>query len=249
MDENYKIALEIFTKVIRNIPINEKNNEDLYNALTRNSFVMTCLEELLSMLDLDLYINETDGVFVAAKPNNTIFGYKNQELKEKIGLRYNSELYLAYFIMYSVISTFYIQSNYRTQVEFITSKSLLDNVEEKLKALSENCNLSVEYESSFKNLYSVWSGMPESAIKDKDDVNFDEKRGKTKLSIVNKTLDFLVEQGFMDKDEHTSRFSINSKFEFVIERFFEDSNTNQVLIDLLEEEKEKIGGNKVCQDY
>lgn len=249
MDANYKVAIEIFTKVIRNIPVNEKSNQELYRMLITNSFVKANLEEILNMLDLDLYISEVDGVFVVTKPNNTIFGYKNQELKEEIGLRNNGELYLAYFIMYSVIATFYIQSNYRTQVEFITSKSLLDNVEEKLKALSDNCKLGVEYESSFKNLYSIWDTMSESAVKDKEEVNFDEGRGKTKLAIINKTLSFLVKQGLMEKDEHTSRFSITSKFEFVIERFFEDTNTNPMLMELLEEEEQKMEGEKVCQDY
>ncbi|MDU5107840.1 DUF6063 family protein [Clostridium sp.] len=243
MDSNTKIVLDIFTKLIRNIKINNTVNSDLLRVLITNSFVRADLEEILDMMDLTLFVTEKEGAFVSAKPNNTVFGFKNEELRNNLTLRNNTELYLVYFIIFTMISTFYVQSNYRTQVEYITTKSLLDKVEEKLKPLSDGCKIPSEYEASFKKLYSTWDGVAETLRKDKDIVNYDEKRGQSKISFINRTLDFLIKQGLVTKDSQTSRYYITGKFEGMIEQFFDDSNTNTVLMDLLNEQIEREGFN------
>lgn len=241
MDSNSKVALEVFSKVIRRIKIDENVNQDLYRAVLTNSFVRSYLEEILDEMGLDLYVNEKNGVFIGPKPNNNVFGYKNDELRNELGLKNNSELYLTYFVIFTLISIFYIQSNYKTQVEFVTTKSLLDKVTEKLKPLSENCVINGEYEASFKMLNEIWESMPESLMKDSENVNYSDARGKTQTGFINRTMNFLIKQDLVVKDIHTSRYYITGRFEYMIERFFDDSNTNVVLMELLEEEIDREG--------
>jgi hypothetical protein len=244
MDSNTKMALEIFSNMIRNVPVNEKINKDLYRSLLTNSIVAAELDEIVEMFQLELYITETEGAFVIAKANNKVFGYTNEELRSRLGAKNNKELYLCYFVIYCVIATFYIQSNYRTYVEYITSKSLLDRVEDKLTALATNTNIENVDDSSFKDMHKYWMNeMNESNNRNKETVDFNEKRGKTRLTLINKTLAFLVENKYMDKDEYTSRYSITPKFEYIVERFFDDAETKTVLQRLLDEEIEEQRGN------
>ena len=241
MDSNNRIALDIFSKLIRRIEIDSEHNSELYRAVINNSFVSSYLGEMLEEMGLDLYLNEKDGIFIAPKPNNNIFGYSNKELKDELSLQNNGELYLTYFIIFTLISTFYIQSNYKTEVEYVTTKSLLDKVTEKLTPLADNCSLSGEYEASFRNINSIWEGIPESLIKDNENVNYDDKRSRTKIAFINRTMAFLIKQKLVIKDSNTSRYYITGRFEYMIEKFFDDSNTNSILIDLLEEEIRREG--------
>ena len=241
MDANNKVALEVFSKVIRKVKINENTNYDLYRAVMTNSFVRAYLEEMLEEMGLDLYVDEKNGVFVAAKPNNNIFGYKNDELRSELSLKNNSELYLTYFVIYTLISVFYIQSNYKTQVEFVTTKSLIDKVTEKLTPLSDNCVISGDYEASFKMLNATWIGLAESSKKDNENVNFEDVRSKSQIGFVNRTLIFLMKQDLVVKDTQTARYYITGKFEHMIERFFDDSSTNAILMELLDEEIDREG--------
>ena len=105
MDFNTKTALEIFSNMIRNIPVNEKTNKDLYRNLITNSIVAAELDEIVEMYQLELYITETEGAFVIAKANNKVFGYTNEELRSRLGVKNNKELYLCYFVIYCIIAT------------------------------------------------------------------------------------------------------------------------------------------------
>lgn len=240
MDSNTRTALEIFSNLIRGIKVNSRSNKDLYRALMANSIVYEELNEITRMHELELYVTEKEGAFVIAKANNKVFGYNNEELRSTLGAKNNKELYLSYFIIYCVISSFYIQSNYRTQVEYVTSMSLLNTVEEKLSALGSIEVESDMEESSFKAMYKYWNTeLIESNNKNKETVDFNEKRGRTRLALVNKTLSFLADNEFMDFDTFTNRYSITSKFGCIIERFFDDADTKTVLQRLLDEEIEK----------
>ena len=76
-------------------------------------------------------------------------------------------------------SYFYIQSNYRTQVEYITSKSLLDRVEDKLAVLANNTHVENTQDSSFKAMHKYWMDeMNESNNRNKETVDFNEKKVK-----------------------------------------------------------------------
>lgn len=244
MDSNTKTSLEIFSYLIRGIKVNNKVHKDLYKTLLTNSLVNEELHEIVDMHDLELYITDKEGAFVVAKANNKVFGYSNEELRNKLGIKSNKELYLCYFIIYSVISSFYIQTNYRTQVEYVTSMSLLNTVEKRLSAIANNkTSLDSSEDHSFKAMYKYWdSELIESNNRNKESVDFNEKRGKTRLSLINRTLAFLVDNEYMEKDEFTNRYSITSKFEAIIERFFDDAETKTVLQKLLDEEIENSKG-------
>ena len=52
-------------------------------------------------------MNITITLYVTAGDENRVFGYTNDELKKAIGLRLNRELFLAYLIIYDVMTLFY----------------------------------------------------------------------------------------------------------------------------------------------
>ena len=241
MDSNTKVALEILAKLVMNETINDKENKDLYKIIQTNYSVVNELQEMVELYELELYITDAAGIFIIPKINNKVFGYTNEELRHKLNVKNNKELYLSYFSIYCVISTFYIQSNYRTQVEYIDAKSLLNKVENRLRVLSNNADILSQKDFSFSEMYNYWTNeINESSSKNKERVDFSEKRGKTRIALINKTLLFLVDHQYMYKDEYTDRYSISKKFEYIIERFFDDVNTKTVLQELIDEEIEDL---------
>ena len=53
------------------------------------------------------------------------FGYTNEELRNKLGLRVNRELYLVYFIIYNIITEFYTDSASTTYAEFVRVEDIV----------------------------------------------------------------------------------------------------------------------------
>ena len=73
-----------------------------YQEYNTNAEVYDIVHMSLKKFNLNIY-EYNNGLYVSAGDNNRVFGYTNEELRNRLGLRVNRELYLVYFIIYNII--------------------------------------------------------------------------------------------------------------------------------------------------
>ena len=109
-NRNLDKALDIVSKLITGENVSERGeNAALYQEYNNNAEVYDIVHMSLKKLNLNIY-EYNNGLYVSAGDNNRVFGYSNEELRNVLGLRVNKELYLAYFIIYNIITEFYSNS-------------------------------------------------------------------------------------------------------------------------------------------
>ena len=109
-NRNLDKALDIVSKLITGENVSERgDNAALYQEYNNNAEVYDIVHMSLKKLNLNIY-EYNNGLYVSAGDNNRVFGYSNEELRNVLGLRVNKELYLAYFIIYNIITEFYSDS-------------------------------------------------------------------------------------------------------------------------------------------
>ena len=117
----------------------------------------------LKKLNLNIY-EYNNGLYVSAGDNNRVFGYSNEELRNVLGLRVNKELYLAYFIIYNIITEFYSDTMSSTYAEFIRLEDIIKNVDKTTGGIvdkSAGLVLDEVEENSFKQIALTWDELLE----------------------------------------------------------------------------------------
>ena len=105
-NRNLDKALDIVSKLITGENVSERGeNAALYQEYNNNAEVYDIVHMSLKKLNLNIY-EYNNGLYVSAGDNNRVFGYSNEELRNVLGLRVNKELYLAYFIIYNIITIY-----------------------------------------------------------------------------------------------------------------------------------------------
>ena len=108
--KNLEKAMDIYAKLVTGEDIKRGGaNGSLYDDYYGNAEVYEIVGIMLKKLNLNIY-EYKESLFLSAGEGNRIFGYTNEELKKSMGLRYNRELYLCYFIMYEILLCFYSDS-------------------------------------------------------------------------------------------------------------------------------------------
>ena len=108
-DRSLDKALDIYAALITGQEVSRSNPEtrDLYEEFYSNSAVYDVTVKLIKKLNLCIY-EYNDGIYITAEEGNRIFGYTNDDVKHKLGLRLNKELYMVYFIMYVMLSCLFL---------------------------------------------------------------------------------------------------------------------------------------------
>ena len=102
MDKSLEKALDIYSVLAtgKSVSLKDKETTELYNAYYADSEVYDITNSLLKRLGLKLYEHDS-AIFATAGNGNKVFGYTNDDLKKRLGLRLNKELYLVYFVQFS----------------------------------------------------------------------------------------------------------------------------------------------------
>ena len=150
-NRNLDKALDIVSKLIMGEQISEsKDNSQLYQEYNTNAEVY------------DIY-EYNNSLYVSAGDNNKVFGYTNEELRNKLGLRVNRELYLVYFIIYNIITEFYTDSASTTYAEFVRVEDIVKNVDSSVSAIiDKKLGMIIDdvEENSFKQIALSWDALP-----------------------------------------------------------------------------------------
>lgn len=218
--KNVEKAADIYAKLITGEEIKRGGtNGNLYDDYYGNAEVYEIVGVLLKKLNLNLY-EYKESLFLSAGEGNRVFGYSNEELKKVMGLRYNRELYLCYFIMYEILLTFYSDSASYQFKEYIKLEQIMEEVTKALLVFTKDIavyDMGNEHQESFQGVALLWDELPASTGEERDEVRASKA---SKAGFVKLTFNFLVgEQLFIEVNK---RYYPTERFKAIVEHYFEE---------------------------
>lgn len=217
---NLDKAMEIFGALLvgEEISLSTGKNASLYEAYSQNTEVGEIVDRMLKQLNLKLY-EYNYGLYITAGTQNRVFGYSNDELKRMMGLRLNRELYLGYYIIYSIMQHFYSDSATYTFAEYVRTEDVITSIDMSLSNLIDHLAVMVKNEleeKSFQTIATAWDELP---VVSNEENNQRAGRG-SKTGMVKLMFNFLVGQGlFLESGE---KYYPTDRFHGMIKCYFEE---------------------------
>ena len=159
--------------------------------------------------------------FLSAGSNNTVFGFSNEELKKTMGLKLNKELFLAYFIMYCIITEFYRDSADSTYLEYLKIEDVIRSVNSAFAGITDDDQgipAGGNEKDTFEAIAIMWDELP--------DVNVEDGSGarsarNSHTGFVKLTFNFLVSQKLFT--ENAGRYYPTDRFRAIAENYFDEN--------------------------
>lgn len=218
--KNLEKAMDIYAKLITGEEIKRSGvNGGLYDEYYGNAEVYEIVGVMLKKLNLNLY-EYKESLFLSAGEGNRIFGYTNEELKKTMGLRYNRELYLCYFIMYEILLSFYSDSASYQFKEYIRIETVMEEVSKALSVFTKDIaiyDMEEEQQESFQAVALLWDELPASTGENQEEIKASRA---SKASFVKLTFNFLVGESLFV--EVNKRYYPTERFQAIIEHYFEE---------------------------
>ena len=218
--KNLEKAMDIYAGLVMGEEIKRGGtNGSLYDDYYGNAEVYEIVGIILKKLNLNIY-EYKESLFLSAGESNRIFGYTNEELKKSMGLRYNRELYLCYFIMYEILLAFYSDSASYQFKEYIKIENTMEEVSKALSVFTKDIavyDLEEEKQESFRAVALLWDELPASTGEDQEDIRASRA---SRASFVKLTFNFLVgEHLFVEVNR---RYYPTERFKAIVEHYFEE---------------------------
>ena len=227
LEENIDIALEIVNTLVQNKKISKSENEDLYNAYTKMSEVGNLTDKIAEKMGFNIYrFDNTLNLCVML--DNKVFGYTNEELKQRVKLlNKNEDIYLMYFIILTIIVCFYRESGLNSPRSYLNLDELLETINIKIQSLVKEDidQISKEKDYNFSDIKKVWERLPDG----REDITSIGKNDK--ISFVKLILRFMQDEQLIYFDDERQIISITTRFKAIVYYYFENSkeNKNQLL--------------------
>lgn len=219
-NRNLEKALDIVSRLITGDNISERGaNAALYQEYNSNAEVYDIVHMSLKKLNLNIY-EYNNGLFVSAGDNNKVFGYTNEELRSCMGLKVNRELYLAYFIIYNIITEFYSDTLSSTYAEFIRVEDVIKNVDKTTAGIvDKSSGLIIDEieQNSFKQIALSWDELPVTSV---EDMAGARAARNSKSGMVKLVLNFCVSQELLIESQE--RYYPTDRFKSLIENYFDN---------------------------
>lgn len=216
---NLDKAMEIFACLITGETVGKDNHRDLYDAYSSQAEVYDILDAVLKKSNLRLY-EYRNTLYVTAGDENRVFGYTNDELKKAIGLRLNRELFLAYLIIYDVMTLFYETTSGEAALAYVktdmvieSTTSLLSGVMARFESIVQN---DIE-ENSFRTLALLWDELPLMA--ENDDISTLKAARGSKTGFIKLVFNFLISQDLFA--ESAGKYYITDRMRALIENYYD----------------------------
>lgn len=218
-NRNLDKALDIVSRLLMGEEVSEGGtNGALYQEYNTNGEIYDIVRMSLAKLNLNLY-EYGNGLYISPGENNRVFGYSNEELKKEIGVRNNRELYLAYFVIYDILTFFYNSSDGGTYTEFARVEEIVSGVDAALKGLLDTEDGLVPEEvddGGFTQIALCWDQLPAAA----NELADTRASRRTKAGFVKLVFAFLVRQELFL--EASGRFYPKPRFRALAENYFEE---------------------------
>lgn len=229
---NVEKAIDIYARLMMGEEVKRDggSNRALYEEYATNAEVYEVLHLLTKRLNLNLY-EYGNSLYLNASEGNRVFGYSNEELKRSMGLRYNKELYLVYFIMYQILLFFYNDTGSYQFVECVSLSEIVEQTSNYLKKIMSDLSVLVQdevEENSFRAIALLWDELPMAAGEDGV-----IRAGRTaRTSLTKCALNFMVSQELLM--EAQERYYPTGRMRALVENYFEEYRGR--LYEILKEE-------------
>lgn len=214
-------ALELYAKLTMGEEVTRSHPENgsLYEAYYQNAEVYEIFNQILKKLNLSIY-EYKEALYLSAGEGNRVFGYTNEELKRLMGLRYNRELYLGYYIMYQLLLCFYQDSASYQIREYVRLEEIVKEVGGSLAEITADLgiyNMDEIEENSFKSIALLWEELPLVTGEEREQLRASRA---SQLGITKLICNFLISQGlFLEVKE---RYYPTDRMRALTEQYFEE---------------------------
>lgn len=218
---NMDKALELYAKLTMGEEIQRSHPENgrLYEEYYQNAEVYEILNQILKKLNLSIY-EYKEALYLSAGEGNRVFGYSNEELKRMMGLRYNRELYMGYYIMYQILICFYEDSASYQYREYIRLDEIVKEVTTSLSGITRDLSIyamdEIE-ENSFRNIALLWEELPLITGEEQDQLRASRA---SQMGLVKLICNFLLSQGLFA--EVNERYYPTNRMKALTEQYFEE---------------------------
>lgn len=240
-NRNIEKGMDIVSKLLAGEQVSETgNNQSYYQEYNNNAEVYDFVHMALKKMNIKLY-EYNNGLFISGGENNTAFGYSNEELKRTLGIRLNRELYLAYFVIYNIITEFYNDTTTSTYVDYVRVEDIIDNVDNAINGILDNRTgivLDEVEDNSFKQIALSWEELP--ATSGAEQIGLRAARN-SKVGFVKMVFNFCIFQNLLV--ENQGRFYATDRFRAMIENYFDDYHGRfaKILSEALNDKEERSG--------
>lgn len=218
--KNLEKAMDIYARLVTGEEISRSGaNAGLYEDYYGNAEIYEILGVLLKKLNLHIY-EYKESLFLSPGDGNRVFGYTNEEMKRAMGLRYNRELYLAYFIIYEILLSFYSDSASYQFKEYIRLENVVEEVTKSLSVFTKDIaiyDIDEEKEESFRTIALLWDELPASTSENQEDIKASRA---SKSSLTKLVFNFLVNENLFL--EVSRRYYPTQRFFAIVENYFEE---------------------------
>lgn len=228
-------AVNIIKEVLLGNEVSDIKNEDLKNIYNFETTVSNEIDDILEVFDLDIFEGYSGELYITPRVDNSIFGYKNEELRNLLKVDSNLDLYMCYFIMYCLLTSFYKDSSGRVLREYISSEDLLKEVNSKIKILSTSFGdnkisiSEIENKEGVLAMINLWEmGLKEIKLDSKANSQDEDFKSKSKNGYVNRVLKFFQNQELISCDIFTLKYRPRDKFKTIISHAYDNSSYNYV---------------------
>lgn len=218
---NMDKAMELYAKLTMGEEVRRSHPENgrLYEEYYQNAEVYEILNQILKKLNLNLY-EYKEALYLSAGEGNRVFGYTNEELKRMMGLRYNKELYMSYYIMYQLLLCFYQDSASYQYREYIRLEEIVKEVASSLAGINRDLSIyamdEIE-ENSFKSIALLWEELPVVTGEDREQLRASRA---SQMGMVKLVCNFLMGQGLFV--EVSERYYPTDRMRALTEQYFEE---------------------------
>ncbi|MGI6588579.1 MAG: DUF6063 family protein [Peptococcia bacterium] len=231
-EEDVRWAFRIFMRLLEKGVI-EENEREYQHEYLRNE-VRYILEEVIER-EADVKIFAAGGViFLTPGVANRFFGYTNAELREKMGLRNNSELYLAYFIILNLLAKFYNSDDQSlASRQFVPLEELEETITQHVQTIMEAEEEEVQiqeenFDLNLRSVAEVWLDLPPF---DDQVINLNRARNN-RISLLLRVMRFLEEEGLAQVLD-AREVRLLPKMEYLVLKYYFNSQRKDYLLQLL----------------
>ena len=227
--EDVQWAFRIFMHLLKHGVIDDSERE-LHYAYKKKE-VYQILEEIMEKeADVKIF-SMGKNIFITPGVDNRFFGYKNAELRDKMKLDNNSQLYLAYFAILCLLGKFYNSEDQSlASRQFISLEELEEtitgHVDEVLASDKESIeSVEDDLKLNLRKVADVWDELPPY-----DDKLKNPKRGKNnRISFLLKVMTFLEDEELITiMEDYTIR--LLDKLEHLVMKYYFHSERKERLL-------------------
>ena len=237
--ETVETALKIFLELARLGQLHQEDYPEMVHAYKTDQEVQGLFANIIEPL-ADVKILESLYIlYLSPNVDNRFFGYTNEELRDKMKLATNRELYLAYFVILSLLAMFYGEDSLsEVSRSYVTVSDLEQFVSTRLQDLGVNpdlTDLEKELEINLLSSVELWQDMPEYD----PDLKALRRSTKNRISFILKVAMFLETEGLAHVEQDRELYA-TEKTEQMVRKYYSDRGRQEKLLTLLCARKETL---------